>query len=107
MITSVEKARTTGLASTSAICNGFMLKRDAYYKYHRRFKTKMAVEEKVLKLVRVERRTQPRVGTRKLHVALQKDFEHMELKVGRDRLFKILRQEKMLVCRKRAYAKTR
>ena len=106
MISSVEKARITGLASTSAICNGFMLKRYAYYKYHRRFKTKMAVEEKVLKLVRVERRTQPRVGTRKLHAALQRDFKHMGLKVGRDRLFKILRQEKMLVHRKRAYAKT-
>ena len=106
MITSVEKARKTGIASTSVICNGFGLNRDAFYKYHRRFKTKMAVEEKVLKLVRVERRTQPRVGTRKLHVALQGNFKHMGLKVGRDRLFKILRQEKMLVYRKKAYAKT-
>lgn len=106
MITAVDKARKTSIASISTICNGFGLKRDAFYKYHRRFKTKIAIEEKVLDMVKRERRIQPRVGTRKLHTDLQDDFKKLDFKIGRDRLFDILRAQRMLVYKKRAYAKT-
>ena len=106
MIIAMHIARSKSIASTSSICNGFGLKRDAFYKYHKRYKDKIAVEEKVLELVKKERRTQPRVGTRKLHVDLQDAFKRLDLKIGRDRLFNILREEKMLVYRKRACART-
>jgi transposase InsO family protein len=56
--------------------------------------------------VKDERVEQPRVGTRKLYEALQSCFETNGLKVGRDKLFDILREHDMLVKRKKASCKT-
>jgi putative transposase len=39
----------------------------------------------------------PRLGTRKLHHLLSDAFNHCQLKVGRDKLFSILRMERMLI----------
>lgn len=47
------------------------------------------------------RREQPRIGTRKLHHILKS-----EIKVGRDKLFEILRKEQMLITKRRKYIKT-
>ena len=52
------------------------------------------------------RKVLPREGGRKLHHALEDDFLAANLKIGRDRLFDILREHNMLVARKRAYTKT-
>lgn len=48
---------------------------------------------------------QPRIGTRKLHYLLHCQPNN-SLKVGRDRLFKILAEYRLLVLPKRAYHKT-
>jgi putative transposase len=48
---------------------------------------------------------QPRIGTRKLHYLLHRQ-PNDSLKVGRDRLFKILAEHRLLVLPKRAYHKT-
>jgi putative transposase len=64
------------------------------------------VAKKVLELVKEERKDQPRVGTRKLYEALEFTFRASEIKVGRDKLFDILRQYNMLVKRKKASCKT-
>ncbi len=106
MILSVEKARKLSIASTSEVCNCFYLKRDAYYKYHRRYKARESIKQQVVELVKQRRVVQPREGTRKLHKALQEPFKQVDIKIGRDSLFDILRQENMLVYRKKAYAKT-
>ena len=90
----------------SEVCACFHLKRDAFYKYQKRWKHYKSVESQVIQLVKEERKEQPRVGTRKLHEALQPLFEAKQIKVGRDSLFNILRENNMLVKRKRAYAKT-
>ena len=52
--------------SIAAICDAFSLKRDAYYKYTKRFVIKKQIEKQVVELVRKSRRTLPREGTRKL-----------------------------------------
>jgi putative transposase len=49
---------------------------------------------------------QPRIGTRKLHSMLGGAFFRANIKVGRDGLFDILRQERLLVQPQRAYHKT-
>jgi transposase InsO family protein len=64
------------------------------------------VESQVIGLVKKEREIQARVGTRKLHKELRVAFEKSQLKVGRDRLFDILRTHDMLVKRKRTSCKT-
>jgi transposase InsO family protein len=53
-------------------------------------------------MVKRERKQQPRVGGRKLYEALQPSFEAAHLKIGRDYLFDILREYKMLIRRKRS-----
>lgn len=98
--------KQNGAASISKVCACFHLKRDAFYKYQKRWKRFKTVESQVIRLVKEERKEQPRVGTRKLHEALQPAFTQANIKVGRDSLFDILRGHNMLVKRKRAYCKT-
>jgi len=93
-------------ASISEICNFFGLTRDAWYKYQVRQKKRNSVASKVIKLVKEERKDQPRVGTRKLYEALQSTFQIEHVKVGRDSLFDFLREYNMLVKRKKASCKT-
>jgi transposase InsO family protein len=82
------------------------LSRQAYYKGHEREKILSSQAEAVVKLVEPIRRSQPRIGTRKLHSILSDDFAQAQLKVGRDRLFYILRHARLLVAPLRAYHKT-
>ena len=58
-----------------------------------------------MRFVRQVRLRQPRVGTRKLHYLLQGQDDG-GLKVGRDRLFQILAEHRLLVPPRRAYHKT-
>ena len=48
----------------------------------------------------------PREGVRKLIKSLTHDFEKQQLKVGRDTLFNVLREHKMLTLRKKYSART-
>ncbi len=106
MIKAVYKVRRTSLGTTSQVCDCFLIKRDAYYKYLRRFNQKVELEQQVLKLVKTKRRILAREGTRKLHKKLYNTFKQHNLKVGRDSLFDILRENNMLIKRKRAFTKT-
>lgn len=53
----------------------------------------------VAELVRQERRLQPRIGGRKLHLVLQPALAEAGIKMGRDRLFEELRGRDLLVPR--------
>lgn len=48
----------------------------------------------------------PRIGTRKLYYLLKKDFDELQIKIGRDALFNYLRKENMLVKPRKNYTKT-
>ena len=52
------------------------------------------------------RRQMPRLGTRKLHRLLKDNFRKNRISIGRDRLFDLLRQEGLLVNKKKKYIKT-
>jgi putative transposase len=93
----VEKVKEFRQESLSEVCALFDLKRDAYYKYIKRYEIKEEQEQKVVDMVSLRRKRVPRSGSRKLHHYLQRDFERANLKIGRDRLFDILRDNKMLV----------
>lgn len=88
------------------ICNGFSQKRDAYYKYKKRYVARKKIEKTVVRLVEKSRRTIPREGTRKLMKSLKDDFEKNDLKIGRDQLFRILRENGLLVRRKKYSSRT-
>ncbi len=84
-------------------CELFGFTKQAYYKCQ---SNKEASDSKRLKLkesVLLIRRQMPRLGTRKLyHLLKEEDSSH----VGRDKLFSILRQEGLLINRKRKYKVT-
>jgi len=102
----VPKAIKSIHAGISEICSCFGLTRDAYYKFFKRRKKRDAIALRVVKLVKQERQDQPRVGTRKLYETLHALFILEGLKVGRDKLFDILREQDMLIRRKKASCKT-
>lgn len=63
-------------------------------------------EEMALVYVKAIRTEQPRIGTRKLHSMLQQVFESNGIKIGRDKLFMVLRRNSLLVRRRRRRVKT-
>lgn len=75
--------------------------RSAYYKHFRRRQSQGDLGDTVIKLVEEEREDQPRLGTRKLHKLISS-----QVKCGRDKLFSILRANKMLVERKKRLCRT-
>jgi putative transposase len=81
------------------------ISRQAYYKRNRAYDARVSQDQNVLDFVLEKRRRQPRLGARKLHHLLHIEAE-APLRVGRDRLFTILREARELVPRKRAYHKT-
>lgn len=102
----VETTRHTGQASIEQTCQCFDMHRDSYYKFTKRERKRKAVESRVIELVKNERVEQSRVGTRKLYKVLQPTFMASGIKLGRDGLFDILREQDMLVKRKKASCKT-
>lgn len=48
----------------------------------------------------------PRIGTRKLYYLLKEDFLREGIVIGRDRLFDILREEGLLIVRKKKHTRT-
>lgn len=81
------------------------ISRQAYYKRNRAFDARTQQDQEVLGYVLEKRRRQPRLGTRKLHYLMSIEAD-APARVGRDRLFAILRSARELVARKRAYHKT-
>jgi len=78
------------------------ISRQAYYKRNRADAARLGLDQKVADFVQQKRQRQPRLGTRKLHYLLHCQPQ-LELQVGRDRLFSILRERRLLVARKRSY----
>lgn len=52
------------------------------------------------------RREMPRIGTRKLYYLLKESFHRDGMSIGRDRLFDLLREEGLLIIKKKKYTKT-
>ncbi|ENC6660215.1 IS3 family transposase [Aeromonas hydrophila] len=100
----LSQRQVDGLTIVSA-CRFLGISRQAYYKRNRVADLRHAQELQVVRFVRKVRLRQPRVGTRKLHYLLQGQ-DDAGLKVGRDRLFRILVEHRLLVQPRRAYHKT-
>lgn len=76
--------------------------RQAYYKRCKVNANNTLLEQRVLSFVRLERITHPRIGSRKLQYMMKQS----QLPIGRDRLFSLLRLNRLLVPNKRAFHKT-
>lgn len=60
----------------------------------------------IVALVADHRKRMPRLGTRKLHYLMRDELAMREIKIGRDRLFDVLRAERMLVVPRKNYTQT-
>jgi putative transposase len=82
-------------------CKLFGYSKQAYYKAQAQHYSVVNKEQQVKALVLGVRRQMPRLGTRKLYHLLKG-----ELGIGRDKLFKLLRVEGLLVRKKKRYTVT-
>lgn len=71
--------------------------RQNYYARHQRRQRREVDGELVARLVRAERKEQPRLGTRKLHHMLKVELEQAGVRIGRDRMFEELRKRDLLL----------
>jgi len=79
------------------------MSRQNYYKVRRVRNRRQVNERLVLELVKRERCLQPKLGTRKLLRILGYEFSAASVRIGRDRLFDVLRRYKMLILRRRGF----
>ena len=87
--------------SITYTCSLFGYNRQVYYRSKRRYTACQQRAEKVVDLVKAVRMRMPRIGGKKLYHILESELR--ELRVGRDKLFDILRANHLLVKPKRQY----
>ena len=80
--------------------------RNAYYKQLKSNVKNLAIEQFVIEQVKKKRREQSRVGTRKIYLDIKQTLEKNGIKIGRDKLFKILKDNDLLIKPKKKYTKT-
>lgn len=88
-----------------ALCELFGKSRQAYYKQINYQYKNQVKEELLVRFIQAQRKQMPKLGVRKLHYMI-KDQLPSDLQIGRDRLFDLLRNQGMLVKRRRYKAKT-
>jgi putative transposase len=81
----------------AAVCRRLGMSRQNFYAGRRRRMRRKVAGDLVENLVLRERRTHPRIGTRKLHRVLQGAMQEAGIEMGRDRMFEELRQRDLLV----------
>lgn len=90
----------------SALCALAGMTRQNFYKGRKR-RTHLSIDEElVLELVRQERRILPMVGVRKLLVMLEEPLAEAGIRIGRNRLFELLKRNDLLIEPKRRGART-
>lgn len=92
--------------SLSRLSSFFSVTRQAFYKRRRNRRDIQPVLEMVLELVRDRKKLLPNEGVRKLLFRLKPDLKRLSIELGRDRLFSLLRENGLLVRKKKRYAVT-
>ncbi|WP_254057384.1 IS3 family transposase [Stenotrophomonas sp. ZAC14A_NAIMI4_1] len=92
--------------SVARACRHFGISRQAFYQAGHRHQRRGAANATALALVNDCRARQPRIGTRKLHHLIEPKLQAAGIDLGRDRLFDVLREARLLVPQRRAYHKT-
>ncbi|WP_432372437.1 IS3 family transposase [Pantoea allii] len=102
----IAKAQTQSLKLTVVrVCRYLKISRQAWYQGCRREMLRSEKAHRITEEVRLIRLQQPRLGTRKLQHILN-EREDAALHIGRDSLFAVLREARLLVHPARAYHKT-
>jgi putative transposase len=92
--------------STDQVCRLFDMSRQAYYKHQHACLRVSFKEQIILDEVRNIRHLQPRIGVRKLHYKLKPILSAKGITIGRDRLFELLKEHKLLIVHRKRYVRT-
>ncbi len=92
--------------SLARLCRLFGCSRQGMYQRRRRQQARRIELTQIRPLVEELRRSMPKLGGRKLYFLLKPDFERLGIKLGRDRFFDYLRQQRLLVPPSTCYTKT-
>lgn len=92
--------------SMESFCELFGITRQAHYQKRNRERVQSLENEIILEMVRQVRRKHPRMGCRKVLHKIQPMLGQDGLKMGRDRLFELLRETNLLVKPKKGYHRT-
>jgi transposase InsO family protein len=76
------------------------------YKQQKTSSTTLQRDEAIKNLVDRERKQLPRIGTRKLYYLIKEDLRNQGLKVGRDKLFSLMRLYGLQINPRRRYTQT-
>jgi transposase InsO family protein len=87
-------------------CELFGYSKQAYYKQTQSKVQSLVKLENAKSLVLGLRRQMPRLGTRKLYYLLRDEFFQDQIKMGRDKLFELLRNEGLLILKRKRYTIT-
>jgi putative transposase len=88
--------------SKEVLCRLFGKTRHAYYDHQWRRQDQTLKDDIILQLVHKIRNTSlPRLGTRKLLILLKPELETHQIQVGRDYLFDLLEEHKLLIRRRK------
>lgn len=92
--------------SQQMLCRSLGVSRQAHHKQSRHVAQALQEHELVVQLVHEVRKELPRLGGRKLFHMLAPRMEALQVRMGRDRFFDLLRQERLLVRRRRRRIRT-
>lgn len=102
----IEKNKKSGF-DVSSSCKILGYGRSSFYKSIKQKRRKEIIHENVLNKVLAIRQEMPRIGGRKIHFLLRKALlQSGHPCLGRDRLFKLLRERQLLIKNRRRYART-
>lgn len=99
------KSRYTKIG-VERLCRQFGKTRQSFYEKSLHYEERLEEEFIVIEMVSEIRREMPKIGTHKLYQMLKNVFRNQGLKVGRDSLYRILQDNKMIVKPKKRYVKT-
>lgn len=86
-----------GVGSLEALCGLFGKTRQAFYDRKWRSEKRSMEDELILQEVLAIRKDLPKVGGRKLHYMLQQFMQDHSISMGRDQLFELLSEHKLLI----------
>lgn len=88
------------------LCKLFGKSRQAWYKQKKTGIKQQIQNTIILEMVRNIRKPKPRCGVKKLYQEMKPDLKQSQIKVGRDQLFTILRENQLLIKKRRNRVKT-
>ena len=92
--------------SIKLLCKHVKMSRQNFYKDRTHSIKKITDKALVVELIKQERCIQSELGVRKLQKLLKSNFESSDIKIGRDALFELAREEKLLIKKKKKYCRT-